>query len=445
VKLASMVVVVLALAALAGPASAQTGSSVLLFGGAAGAKVVSETNISARVQGELVVTFHGDAAAGCAARGVCSYSGTIVARPRSGQVGVVTYRRQGQTGHLVFVSLGSPEDAYPTSARVTRSVGGATAGTCADAQSPFFSGQDSASIHGASVTIRLLAPRGVLLQTRCAGPTDGDLAAASPVTTIRLARLLRGGIALDLTGSRTFANHGFAGTINSTLTVKLGKPNSQPVNPTFPPDIKTHRVRTVIEQLRVVRVRGGFTATVRGTGNPIVCGLLDSCGLRGTLSLTGPLHDVSAQLIATGPARRPYADFLAALGLSRTGRARGIGVFGSVNWLQDVRSDVSQAGNVCTDTAPSGGIAVPLGIGGPIGGFTGPWRTRCPGPSLDNARLLLSAPLTRSQLGHRRFTIHVGGKGTSSDDGYTIRSHGRLSLVLRRGRVTQQVTAEPTD
>lgn len=442
-KRASMILVVLALAALAGPAPAQTGESVLAFGGPAGTKVLSETSIAARVQGDLVVGFHGDAAAGCASWGLCPYSGTIVVRPRSGEVLIVTYRRGGRTGHLVLVDLGSFESAYGTSARVTRSVGGVAAGTCADAQTSLFSTQNSASIHGSLVTMRLLAPGGSLLQTRCAGPADRDLSGASPVTTIRLTRLLRGGVALDWSGSRTFAIHGFAGTINSTITLKLGKPRAQSVNANFPPGLKTHRVRTVIEHLSLVRVRGGLGATVLGTGNPIVCGLLDSCGLRGTLSLTGASRDVSAQLIATGPARRPYADFLAALGLSRTGRARGIGVFGTVDWVQGVRADMSQDGSICTDTAPTGGVGVALGFGGRLGGFIGPWKTRCPGPVLANAQPLVGAPLDRSVLGHREFTVQLRGKGTLADDGYAIRARGRMSLVLRRGRITQQVSVAP--
>lgn len=441
-----MTLAVLVLLLLAGPAQAQIGSSVLLFGGAPGGKVLSQTDISARVQGDLVVTFHGDTAAGCAAQGVCPYSGTIVVRPRAGQVSVVTYRRHRRIGHFVFVGFGSPENGSTTSARVTRLVAGAPASTCADASGSLFPGVTPASSHGGVVTFRLLGAGGSLLQTRCAGPLDRDLASVSPAATMSVARMLRGRTVLDLSGSRTFASHGFAGTIDSTLTLTLGKPHRQSTNESFPPGIKTHRVRTVIEQLSLVGVRGGLRATVQGTGIPIVCSLLDSCGLRGTLSLTGPLREVSAQLIATGPARRPYADFLAALGLSRTGRARGIGVFGSVNWVQRVRASMSQAGSVCTDTALNGGISVPLGFGGgEFGGFTGSWRTRCPGPLLSNAQPFLGVPLDRSMLGHREFAIRLRGKGTSSDDGYEIDARGHLSLVLRRGRITQQISTQPAD
>ena len=362
-KRAWMIALVVALLTAVGPAAAQISSTLLSFGGVPAVKVLSETNISARVQGEVVVTFHGDTAAGCAAYGLCPYSGTIVVRPRSGQMEVVTYRRHGRIGHFVSVILGSPEDASATSARVARSVGGITAGTCADAQSPLFSSQNAPS-GGGLVGIRLLDRNGSLLQTRCAGPTDGDLSAVSPAATIRLARLLGGRTVIDLSGSRTFASHGFAGTIDSTLALALGRPSSQPPNVNFPPGIKTQRVRTVTEQLSVVRVRGGLTATVRGTGNPIVCGLLDSCGLSETLSLAGHVRAASGELIATGPARRPYADFLAALGLSRTGRARGIAVFGTVDWAQPVRAEVSQAGNLCTDTAASGAVVIELGLRG---------------------------------------------------------------------------------
>lgn len=443
-KRAWTIFLVLALLPLAGSAVAQTSSSIGLLGGVAGGRLVSETSISARVLGELVVTFHGDPTAGCAAYGLCPYSGTIVVRPRSGQVEVVTYRRHGRVGHLVSVILGSPEDESATSARVTRSVAGAPAGTCADAQSPLFSSLTS-SAGGGAVTIRLLARGGLLLQTRCAGPTDGDLSAVSPATTISIARLRSGRTALDLGGSAPFAGRGLAGTIDSTLTLELGRPNSQLPNGNFPPGLKTQRVRTVIEQLHLVRGHGGLTATVRGVSNPIVCGLLDSCGLSETLGLTGPMRTVSAQLIATGPARRPYADFLAALGLSRTGRARGIGVFGTLDWVQPVRAVVSQAGNLCTDTAASGGVAIELDPRGASGGFTDTWRTRCPGPSLRNGQPLLAGPLDRSVLGRREFRIVVQGNAQSSDDGYVIRGRGRLSLVLRRGRITQQVSTAPID
>jgi hypothetical protein len=87
---------------------------------------------------------------------------------------------------------------------------------------------------------------------------------------------------------------------------------------------------------------------------------------------------------------------------------------------------------------------MPFGLEGSSGCFAGSWRTRCPGPSLRNAQLLLAGSLDRSALGHRQFTIEARGTGTSADDGYVFAARGRLSLVLRRGRITQQVMTQPT-
>jgi hypothetical protein len=434
--------VLVGLAALVGPAQAQT--AVALYGGLPGA-IVSQTSINARVQGDLVVTFRGDAAAGCAARGLCSYSGTVLVRPRSAQVSVLTYRRGRGYGHLVFVSLGSPDNGYETSARVTRSPGGAGAGgTCADAGNSLFPGSIPAATHGHSLTIRLLGRGGSLLPSRCAGPIDDDLSGASPAVTVPLARVLRGRMTIDLSGTRTFSTHGFAGTVSSTLTMKLGKPQVQSGNGSVPPGIKTRRIRTVSEQLTLVGVRGGLGATVRGTSDPIVCSLLDSCGVNGSLSLSGGVRGATANVTATGPARRPYRDFLAALGLSRSGDPHGIQVFGSVSWIGDVRASMTQAGSACSDTAATGGVGVPFTLGpGPGGGFVGTWRTRCPGPLFENTGSLLSSSPDRAALGHREFTLDVRGRGASSDDGYMIVVHGRLSLRLRRGRITSQVLTQP--
>jgi hypothetical protein len=431
----------LALAAVAGPAEGQTGA--FLFGAPQGAKIVSQTSINAAVRGDLVVTFRGDAVAGCAAHGLCSYAGTIVIRPRSAQLTVVTYRRGGRIGHSVLTAFGVPDGGYTTSAHVTRSAGAAAEGTCADVAPSTFGGQIPAGTHGRLLTIRLLGRSGSLLQTRCAGPRDGDLSAASPTVTVPLARFLRGRMTLDLSGTRTFASHGFAGTVTSTLTMKLGRPQSQSGKASFPPGIKTRRVRTVTEQLTLVRVRGGLTGTVSGTSNPIVCGLLDSCGLSETLSLGSGMRGASASVSATGPARRPYADFLAALGLSRSGRSRGIGVFGSVSWLANIRVVMTQAGSVCSDSAATGAVGLSLGLGHPLGGFTGFWRTRCPGPSFENVRPLLGASVDRAALARREFTVALGGSATSSDDGYVIVAHGRLTLRVRRGRITQRVETQP--
>jgi hypothetical protein len=396
----------------------------------------------------VVVSFHGDAAAGCASYGLCAYAGTIVIRPRNGTLSILTVRRRGRIGHAATLVLGPGQSGYTTSARVQRSVAGAPGGTCADAQSSPFGGSPLTVVRGSSVTIRLLAPGGSLLQTRCAGPLDRDLAAVAPAATMPVSKALRGRTAIDLSGTGTFAAHGFAGTISSTVVLRLGRPGpSSSSGSPPPPGVKTQRMRIVTEHLSVVRLAGGLGAAIRGSADPIICGLLDTCGLSGTLSLAPVRHGASVQVLAVGPASRPYRDFLTALGLARGGRARGISVGMFVNVMGGVQAETNQAGVACTDTGGTGGvmaaIGAPLGLPATGGSFVGPWRTRCPGPTFENPSGGVSASLPRGALGRRQFTLQLLGRGSFGDDGYAITGSGRMSVVLRRARISQQVIAQP--
>lgn len=131
------VVVALALAAIAGPAQAQTSEQIISVG-VPGGHVVSDTSIPIRLTGQMVVTFQGDAAAGCAAYGLCSYAGTIVARPTNGELAIATIRQGNRTRHAVELFLGTAQGGLATSARVQRSAPGGQGGTCADADTfPF--------------------------------------------------------------------------------------------------------------------------------------------------------------------------------------------------------------------------------------------------------------------------------------------------------------------
>jgi hypothetical protein len=442
-----LIAAVLLLGALVGPAQAQTQTSIGVSFGFGSGKLISQLIVPAQAQGELVVSFHGDPATGCAAIGVCAYSGTVVVRPRGVGLSVLTVRRHGRIVHPVEFLFGAGQSGYMTYARVQRSVPGGPAGTCADASGALLSGGSSAVVRGQAVSIGLLRRGGTVLQTRCAGPLDGDVAGASQTVTIPLSRLRHGRTVLDLSGNGAFASHGFAGTVSSTVTVKLGRPQmAGSTNPVFPPGIKVRRRRIVTEHLSLVRFRGGLSLAVRGSADPTVCGLLDTCGLSGRLSLQPPAHAVSAEVIATGPASRPYRDFLTALGVSRTGRAHGISVALLVYFTGGVRADISQTGATCTDSASTAAVGVFLepGSTGLFGGFAGSWRTRCAGPLVGSGAAGLSVSLAKGALQHREFTIKARASGTLNDDGYVMVPHGHVSVLLRRGPVTQQVFPEPT-
>jgi hypothetical protein len=401
-------------------------------------------NVPIHARGQVVVSFHGDAAAGCSTYGLCPYSGTIVVRPRAGELFVATYRLHGRIRHLAAATFDPGESQSTTAARVDRSVVGQPGGVCADTAANAF-GEVPTSVHGRSLRIGLFAPGGQTLSTRCAGPLDGDLAGAGPSITVPLQRAAHGRTTLDLTGTRAFASHGFAGTVTSTLVLALGRPESNQSQSAPPPAIKTRRQRIVTERLTLIHVSGQLTATVQGSSVPVPCRLLDSCGLTGTLSFGGVAHGFTGVISVTGPASRPYRDFLAALGLGR-GQPRGLTGDLFANWaLGPVTESVSQSGT-CTDSSGAAQMFLAMPARGTVLRGSAGWggaRTRCPGPSTANQNPVLSAVLARSALGRRELTITLRPAGSLVDDGYTASLRGHLTLTLRRGRIRQQVFAAP--
>lgn len=444
----ALAVTALCLVATASAVRAQS-ISQFAFGFPGAGTVLSTTDVGVRVSGELTVSFHGDVEAGCATYGLCGYSGTITVRPRSGDLLVLRLRRHHRIAYFAILALAPGQSGYMGAAEVERSAPGQQGGTCADAEAGQLGSLSQASVHGSSLTIAVLARGGSLLTTRCAGPLDGDLASVSPRATISARAASHGRTTLDLGGTHTFAAHGFAGTITSSLVVRLGKPTrSGSSAPAFPPGVKTQRVRTVTEHLDLTRVAGGVTAAVQGTADSIVCQLLDTCGMSGTLRLTPFNRGATAEVLAMGPASRPNGDFLAALGLNPSGRSRGIRVLLTVALGGYVSAGLNQSGGSCADTAPTGELALLLGgVGHRLTGqavTAGTWRTRCPGPMFSNGSPLLSASLPQSSLGRRQFAIDVRGAGALEDDGHALAVHGQLSLELRRGGITQQVSTQPT-
>lgn len=433
-------------ALLAARAPAQTSSGLVI--GIPNAKVLSQTSLSGQVSGQLVVSFQGDSAAGCATHGLCPYSGTIVVRPRSVSFDIVTLRRHGRIGHLALLSLDPGDSGLLTVAQVERSVPGEPPGECVDAPSGGDTSAGTAAVHGSSISIGVLNPSESVLSTRCAGPLDRDVASAGPRATISLAAVLRGRTKIDLSGTRSFAAHGFAGTVSSTLVLSLHKSPGEPPNAPPPPPIAMHRIRLVTETLRLVGIGGQITEDVRGTADPVVCRLLDSCGAAGTLTLTAPAaRGAHAELVATGPASRPYRDFLTALRLSHAGRARGINVGALISVAQagEVTADFT-APSACTDTAADADLFISGAVVGHVvrlATSSAPWRTRCPGPRLQELSPRSSGAVSLSAIGRRTFTVAVRPRGSVLDDGYSASLQGRLALRLRRGRVTQQVLAEP--
>lgn len=448
-KRAATILAAALLATAAFSAQALADSSVLLGVTAPGQRLVSETTVPVSASGELVVSFHGDVFSGCVADGLCGYSGTVIVQPGNGlQLAVGRLRGAHGRSYEAFLELGAGPTELLSAAEVRRTAVGKPAGMCADARQSFTS--SPISITGGEATVALLQSGGTLLETRCAGPLDGDLAAVSPSATVPLSTLLRGRSTVSLRGTRSFATHGFAGTVSSTITLALGKPQTVSPGsskPFFPKGIKTQRTRTVTEQLSLEHTSGALSASIQGTASAAICGLLDSCGLSGTLTLTPQPLQSAGELYASGPATRPYRDFLAALGLSRGGNPRGIQVLGDVEWVDGgtAAEDLSQPG-ACTDSEPLGAAGLTIA---PLGGRVAtsfsvfsPPRTGCPGPLL-GSEPLASGELPRRDLGAHTLALTVRAAGSREDDGYVAELGGSLTVEVRRGALSSRISVQP--
>jgi hypothetical protein len=433
------------------PAAAQSVVSFLVgFGAGPGGAPRSVTDIQVQSGGQLVVTFAGDPASGCAAHGLCGYSGTLVVRPDAGgDMAVATYRHRGHTSYQVELFLGFGSGSAFTASHVVRTAGGSQAGTCADATQTF--ARVAATVEHGTVDVPLFQPGGTLLSNRCAGPRDGDLTSTGPRIELPVRRLMRGRSRLDLGGTWSFSSGGFSGTVRSTLALVLGRPRIQSaaMGSRFPKGIKTTEMRQLTETLTVTQAHGTLDLAVAGSSDPNVCQLLDSCGVAGTLSGVLLPQQSTAELTAFGPASRPYGDFLAALGVSRQGNPNGISVAGTVGWSRggSVTARLGQSQS-CTDTVPlGGGQVILIGIGGRLSASyepVGPPVTRCPGPIISPNVTLGSGMIGEPQRGRRTLALRIDGRQPVDDDGYTVSSNVHLTFTLHRGSVSQQLLRVPT-
>ena len=447
---------VLILAACTASAHAQGVSSTvvsLFFGGgsAAGPQPISATFVNASFGGSVVVSFHGDQATGCARQGLCGYSGVIVWRPTNtpgssdASLQIIKLRQH----HRIFYDAQFSTSADPFSgssvfSHTRRDVAVGTPGTCADAST---SDSDSTlRVRNGSVSIGILGGGSSIFASRCAGPLDTDLAGAMPVPSLPLSAALKGHRSVDLGGTHDFASGGFAGTVHSTLVLHLlgSQTNSVP-GPGNTPHRKAARLRVVSEPLRLVRSTGALSLAVHGTANPDVCSVLDSCGAHGAITLKPQPVSPQGALQAIGSARLPYRDFLAALGLSRRGRVRGISVTGFLAWDQGgtLTGTLTQSSQ-CSWIGPLGSgmllLSPSRGVLSASYQPLGASERRCPGPEIEsNADAIGSGKASLHELLTGPLTLRLHGIGIFSDDGYTGRGSGSLSFTLKRGRLHQQL------
>jgi hypothetical protein len=429
--------------------------SVVAIYGPGSPKVISTQEIPARFAGLLTVDFHGDPASGCASAGLCGYAGTVAWQPPpTGSVEILEDRVYGHLHYELDLTPNSDTALAfggVTTSSVKLSTAAGVASNCLDASSAGASLMLPLAHGRVAFTLADTSPS--LLTSRCAGPLESDIAPELPAPTLSLAAVQHGRTTISLDASHPFSSHGFAGTVDSTLSVALGKPGrrTRPRANTVPKGIPTERYRQLDVTYRA-SVSGTAVDQVQGDANPAICAPLGSCGLSGTLTFAPAAKRVAAELVFATPARKPARDLLAAVGLRRGAGTKGVTATGAVSWSNggEVAALLHQSGSTCSDSAPLGGGSILLAAGKGrlvalyLPGLGSALRTRCPGPESSNAVALASAEVPMSRLRRRTTTLTLSSTRPFLDYGYDIRPEAHLTLTLTRVNTHSQVVVEPT-
>jgi hypothetical protein len=449
------------------------GSVTLLFTGieagaarAATPAAVGSLSIPVQVDGGVQVEFGASAATGCT--DPCDVTGSLSWEPTDdAQLEAEASGPPGRSrldGLLVFFG-GLGQQGPTTTSHVIRPRPDSSDGVCSDARSSDLLVLDFSAQSESHLEARITRGRpddADVFRTRCGGPVESDLLAALPSAPIDRATLLKGRTNVDLSGTRPFAAHGFAGTVRSSLVLHLGTPRQEPPLSSLatPPRLTAQALRTVTATYAVERVAGSVDTTFGSVGDRSLCEPLDVCGATGSIRLEPLVSTGRATFVAYGSARRKSGrDLRTALGLVRGRRPRGVTALGSAEWVNDagraVESFTDGFGTTCNDTVPLASGFMTFWVGprrvfagygrGPDSGLD-PLRTRCPGPSLADASQdhpLAGGNVPRTAFSKRRVVITLNRGRTFESQPYRGETRPALTVVMRRLRVRERVESLP--
>jgi hypothetical protein len=434
-------------------------SAVAVVGPASAANAARTVSIPVDVQGTVQVDF---TAGGPGCQRMCGSSGSITWDP-SGQANLdVTERGKGSRRRLdasLFLLGGPGQNAPTTISHVIRNAGGGAPAVCSDARVNDLTFLDFSSRSASRVEARLATGSpddSNIFRTRCGGPLERDLVAALPTAELDLGAFTRGGATIDLAATRPFAANGFAGTVKSSVQLRLGR--FQPglfedVGAAPPPGSVP---RNVIATYRVEQVAGTIVTSFSGGSESSLCNPLDSCGASGTVRLAPAVSSGRATFVASGPARRVSGRQLrAALGLRPGPLAPRVTASGIADWASDTgsvtESFMHTDGSLCTDTGALGGGFITFWVG-PRRVFAsygrssavGPdlLRTRCPGPSILDAAQnhpLATGNVPRQAFRKPRVTITLTKGRPFESEPYTGETRPSITIVLRRVAVRERL------
>jgi hypothetical protein len=442
-----------AAAVLLGPSSA-----------AGSAEAATRTVHRAKVQvsGQLVVSFHGDRAAGCETWFRCDVeTGTIRWTPPSqGQLYAVTSGR-GRPRFTALNLYGFGGSTLASLATVERRAADGTH-LCADARGTDYAGLPITAAGRRGFTFGL-APRSagaggrafptqIMPATNCGGPLPADVLRGLPTRTVTLRDLRRGPTTIDLSGSAPFAAGGLAGTAVSTVEVSVGRlvtrrrgTSRREAPPRRPP--RRSPFRTVEVEYRITSVTGSVPVDVMA--DPRTCAPLDACGLSGSLALMPGPAEGEAYLFVYG--RSPRHVLERAVGLAPGRVPRRVSAYGYVQ-LEKATGTVAAAlerdgAPACRDSGPVQPATLELRVRGGqvtalLSGYSGlggadPFRTRCPGPLLgDFARAthVAAGRIPLRAFGRRRLTLRLDTGTSGRTPGFRVRSQPDLRIELVRER-----------
>jgi hypothetical protein len=413
------------------------------------AAYASSSQIPVTASGAVSVDFHGDRAAGCEQTGLCDVSGTETWDPgRSAQLEVLG-KPQPQGGFLFF-DAGAQGESSNTTARARRTAPDGSVHTCSDVAADRGGGELRAS--GGLLAVGL----GALLGTRCPGPVDADVAGLLPTAKLTAAQLATGQTTLDLSGERSFASHGLAGTVRSTVVLTLGKPQREQDGA---PSRHGRRYQFATAEYAIESVSGRIGLTFGGLSQPELCDALDACDLTGTIDMSLDARGGHATLVAFGSGRLSRRQMLEKLGIARRGRSARRLAVGSGHWAGGgtvVTTLNRAAAPGCHDEAQLPGGALQLAEHGPrltVSYLTGLDTTseglplRCGGPDAGDVAATsspASGSVPSSVLRRRRFAVRLRRGGSFAGAGYQGSSTADLTVVLRRRRVSIRPFRFPT-
>ncbi len=410
-----------------------------------GSRIVAETDLPVCVTGSLAVTFTGDPAAGCAADGLCDYSGNesyTPGRQSVGDLNITTIAYRGRRVTTATLSIGGPGALSASAVQRTVSTATGTQTTSCSDDAGSGGGLFAAffNLHATRRHVTIdLARTSPILGSRCAGPLAVDVASAMPFRTVPVRTVQRGDTTIDLSGGGQFAAHGMSGTVASTLMLAVGRPQRVRQIPARKPSGHRRVGHTALIAYRVTRVAGRAVATVQSSTTAALCGPFDGCGLAGTITvLPGASTHGSAFLSALSShasVRRLRAELRG--GGPPTAKLEG---GGAAQTHGTVQAQVTQDSATCSDSVvlhqfdlrlARHGHWLRVSLSPSESQAADPLRTRCPGPDL-GSHIFATARVPATRLSRRTLTATLRGRAFS-DGPYDVTTRSTLAVTLRRG------------